>query len=70
MPGGANKSPDRGQPFIAVRSVETGVIDVSRPSGPRQERRTHGYFLTQVNLMVQECAAKQRFASSAQRDVG
>src|SRR3954469_15595023 len=53
---------DRGDPFIAVRSVETGIIDVSyhmwtlRPLWLADA----SFIGLQVNLMVQECAGKRR----------
>jgi hypothetical protein len=52
---------DRSDPFIAVRSIETGIIDVSDCTSMLSAvRLIQGRLQFQIDLMVQECAAKRR----------
>lgn len=49
------------EPVMVVRSIETGVIDVSPRDFSARDETTDNGAARQINLMVQECVDKRKY---------
>lgn len=58
--GDAREVPSKGEEFRAVSSVETGIVDVRIIYRSSLLKCTDWTACAQINLMVQECAAKRK----------